>query len=470
MFGTALERSTTVLLLSLLTAGCMVGPNYQAPKVNVPGQYNGTQDTKLATPEAAKVAEWWKTFDDPELNNLVAEALHSNLGLKQAQARILQARESRTIAGAGLWPAATGTSSSTSSSSSVTSTNTSVSGVRNLFQAGLDASWELDFFGGVRREVEAATANVQAAVEDSRDVTVTLTSEVALNYMQLRGFQQEIVIARENVEAQRKTAELTHKRFDAGFASRLDVANADAQAATTQSQIPVLEASAQQSIFALSVLLGKEPSALLAELSPEGLIPPNPPRVPVGLPSDLLERRPDIRRAEAQLHSATAQIGVATADLFPKFSLTGNGGGQNLTSGSLGSIASRFWSFGPGLSLPIFNAGKIRANVRLQNAAQQQALLGYQQIVLTALQDVESALIGYTKEQEHRTALQEAVRSNQSAVDLSKQLYTAGQGDFLNVLVAQRNLYQTQDALVQSNRTIDTELISLYKALGGGWQ
>jgi NodT family efflux transporter outer membrane factor (OMF) lipoprotein len=208
----------------------------------------------------------------------------------------------------------------------------------------------------------------------------------------------------------------------------------------------------------------------LTELAPAGTIPGAPPAVPVGLPSDLLERRPDILRAEAQLHSATAQIGVATADLFPKFSLTGSGGLQNLTQGSLAGLAGSFWSLGPGVTLPIFTAGKIRANIRVQNAVAQQALLAYRQTVLTALQDVESALIAYAKDQPHRAALADAVKSNQTAVDLSMKLYTAGEIEFLNLLTAQHNLYTSEDALVQADRTIDADLIALYKALGGGWQ
>jgi outer membrane protein, multidrug efflux system len=318
--------------------------------------------------------------------------------------------------------------------------------------------------------VEAAEANTQAAVEDSRDAMVTLTSEVALNYVQLRGYQQQLAIAQKNLDLQKQTAAITQKRFDVGFASGLDVSNAKAQLATTQALIPQLEAASQQSIYSVSLLLGREPSALVAELTPKKEIPSSPPVVPVGLPSDLLQRRPDIRRAEAQFHSATAEIGVATADLFPKFSLTGSVGGQSLVSGPLGALAGNFWSIGPSVSFPLFNAGKIRANINLQTAAQQEALLGYQQTVLTALKDVESALIAYAKDQQNRAALAEAVKANQRAVDLSTQAYTAGQVDFLNVLTAQRNLYSTEDALAQSDRNIAADLIALYKALGGGWE
>jgi multidrug efflux system outer membrane protein len=460
----------------LLAASCVVGPNYHTPKVQVPGKWEAlSADSKgnpsVATADVIPIADWWKTFHDERLNSLITQAVQSNLTLQQARARVLQAREAKAIAGAGMSPtvdlAGNITTSRSGSGSSVGSSGGSVT---NLFQSALDATWELDFFGGIRRGIEAANSDYQAAIEDSRDVMITLTAEVARDYIDLRGSQQELAIARENLADQKQTADLTRKRFQVGFASGLDVADAEAQVSTTEAQIPVLEAAIQQDIYALGVLLGREPGALIADLSPEGTLPNTPPVVPVGLPSELLERRPDIRRSEAQLHSATAQIGVATADLFPKFSLTGSVGGQAITAGSLGSFATHFWSIGPSLSLPVFNAGKVRANIRLQNAIQQQALLAYKQTILTALQDVESALIGYTKDQKHRTSLSSAVKSNQTAVKLSRLLYTAGETDFLNLLTAQRNLYASEDALVQSDHAVDSDLIALYKALGGGWQ
>jgi NodT family efflux transporter outer membrane factor (OMF) lipoprotein len=339
-----------------------------------------------------------------------------------------------------------------------------------LFQAGLDAAWELDIFGGVRRSVEAADAEVRFAVEDSRDALITLVSEVALNYVELRGFQQEIVIARSNLAAQQQTAELTRKRFQGGLVGALDVANADAQVATTASQIPVLETSSQQAIYNLSVLLGLEPAALLAELSSASSIPANPPEVPMGIPSDLLRRRPDIRRAEAQIHSATARIGVATADLFPKFSLTGSLNFQNDQLHGLINSENRFWTVGPAVDWQIFSAGRVSSNIELQKALHQESVLAYQKTVLTALQDVQNALVAYAKEHERRKSLVDAVTANRKAVELATQLYTQGQTDFLNVLDAQRSLFVSEDSLVQSTRNLSTDLVALYKALGGGWE
>jgi NodT family efflux transporter outer membrane factor (OMF) lipoprotein len=248
------------------------------------------------------------------------------------------------------------------------------------------------------------------------------------------------------------------------------VANANAQAATTASQIPVLESGARGAIYNISVLLGREPTALVEELDTETPIPVTPPRVPVGLPSDLVRRRPDIRRAEARIHAATARIGVATADLFPRFSLTGSLNFSATDVGSLAKWSSASWSMGPSLQWPIFDAGRIRWNIEVQNALQEQSLIAYEQTILTALKDVETALMAYAKEQEHNVLLEDAVVNNRKAVDLAMELYTGGQTDFLNVLTAQRSLYTSEDALVQSTRTLAVNLVALYKALGGGWE
>ena len=480
-WGRLVQRLVFWGAILLLALGCAVGPDYVPPQSEVAAAWTGVttpsvSQTSVPTSKAMKLIEWWKAFDDPMLNSLVERAITANLDLRLAEARVRQARATRAGVAAGFWPTldASGSyrrsyDSSNSGTSGAGRRSTDSSGV-GLFQAGLDAAWELDFFGGVRRSIEASEADLQAAVEDRRDVLVSLVAELGANYINLRGIQQQIAIAHKNLQAQEQTAEITRKRHQAGFASGLDVANAEAQVATTQSQIPVLESSAQTAIYSLSILLGKEPAGLLPELAAEAPIPPTPPEVPVGLPSTLLRRRPDIRRAEAQVHSATAQIGVATADLFPKFSLSGSFGYASNTLGSLTNWTNRFWFVGPMVSLPIFNAGKIRANIEVQNALQEQALVTYQKTVLTALQDVESALVAYAKEQEHRKSLSEAVTHNRKAVELALKLYTAGRTDFLNVLNAQRSLYVSEDALAQSIRSVSTDLVALYKALGGGWE
>jgi multidrug efflux system outer membrane protein len=345
-----------------------------------------------------------------------------------------------------------------------------VSRQMNLFQAGFDATWELDIFGGIRRAVEAADADLEAAEASRRDVLVTLLSEVALNYVNLRGAQRRLAIAYENIAAQQDTVNLTRQRFEAGFTNELDVAQAESQLATTQSQVPVLETALRQAMYQLSVLLALPPAALVAELEQAAPIPTSPPEIPIGVPADVLRRRPDIRVAERQLASATAQIGVATADLFPKFSLTGSFGTQTRDMRHFLDARSLFWSAGPAVSWPIFQGGAIVANIRVQGARQEQALATYEKTVLTALQDVENALVSYGNEKVRHAVLAEAVRASQKATDLSNELYGRGLTPFLNVLESQRTLYAVQDQLIQSETTAITDLIALYKALGGGWE
>ena len=449
--------------------GCLVGPDYQPPQMQVPAAWSGPTSAQPTPAEVQDLVHWWTTFNDPALTSLEDQAAASNLDLQLAAARIRQARAARGIAVAGLGPTVNASGDGVRSRTAVTTGNRIQGNISNLYQTGLDSSWELDIFGGTRRNIEAADADLQAAVEDRRDVLVTLTAEVALNYIDLRSFQQRIKIARQNLKAQEHTAELTHQRFEAGFVGRLDVANADAQVATTASVIPLLESSAQQAIYSLGILLGREPSALLEELAPAAAIPAAPPEVPAGLPAGMLRRRPDIRRAEAEIHSATARIGVATADLFPRFALSGAVGYRSNQFSSWVDWINRFWSVGPSASWQVFASGAIRSNIKFQEALQEQSVLAYQQTVLTALQDVENALIASAKEADHLKALAEAVAANRQAVELSTQLYTQGQIDFLNVLDAQRSLFVSEDALVQSTGNVSTNLVALYKALGGGW-
>ncbi|OHB66827.1 MAG: hypothetical protein A2Y77_14815 [Planctomycetes bacterium RBG_13_62_9] len=447
----------------ILTAGCRVGPNFEPPQTQVPDQWVGpTPPTPAAGTQ--DLAQWWTLFEDPMLTSLIERAAESNLDLKLAAVRIRQARASRGIAASGLGPTLDATGAFRRGQSGGEAGPTT-----SLYQTGLDAGWELDIFGGARRSVEAAEADLQAAVEARRNVLVTLMAEVALNYTDLRSFQEQIAIAQRNLKAQQHSADLTRQRFEGGFVSGLDVANADAQVATTAGQIPLLEQSARQTIYNLSVLIGREPGALVQELSPAAAIPGAPPAAPVGVPSELLRRRPDIRLAEAQIHGATARIGVATADLFPRISLSGTVGTQGDKFSSLTDWSNRFWSVGPSASWTLFATGRIRSNIELQRAFEEESVIAYRQTVLAALQEVENALIASAKEQEHRQAVIDAVAANRKAVQLATELYTQGQTDFLNVLQAQGALYSSENALAQSTRTVSTNLIALYKALGGGW-
>lgn len=456
------------ILLLLLLAGCAVGPDFKPPQMPVPDGWAGSTQTNAPV----GLSTWWQTFNDPQLTALIVDALATNLDVQLAEARLRESRAARGVVAGGLWPSINGIASYSRNheSANVSSSVGTKSGDQNLYLAGFDAVWEVDIFGGIRRNVESANATVQAAQEGLRDAQVSLAAEVALDYIQLRGFQQQIAVAQENLKAQQHTADITRQKQKAGFVSTLDVDNADAQVATTQSQIPVLEVSAQQAIYALSMLLARPPAYLLKELSETQPLPVTPPQVPVGLPSDLARRRPDIRQAEAQLHAATAQIGVAEADLFPKFSLTGNVSWQSDLLHNWFTSPSRASSFGPSMDWALFQGGSIVSNIREQEALGDEAFITYQKTVLAALQDVENALIAYNKEWEHRSALNDAVVASRKAVEVSMQLYSAGQTDFLNVLQAQGTLYASENAFVQSNSSAGQDLIALYKALGGGWE
>ncbi|HSW44650.1 MAG TPA: efflux transporter outer membrane subunit [Phycisphaerae bacterium] len=482
--------------------------------------------TTRPTSKAYDVVMWWKRLNDPALDSLISRAVESNLDLRIATARVREARAQRNSAASGLWPQIglsssynysggslnTGRESSGGTGLAKEARNTAVNSAiqslangqdidpaqiaagtakqvltqainnkltddgqsshrgQNMFQAGFDASWELDVFGGVRRGVEAADADIASSIEDRRAVTVSLVSEVAREYVQLRGYQRRLMIAFKNIEAQRKTVELTQERLSVGFTNDLEVAQAKTQLATTTSQVPVLQDAIRQTIYRLSILLGHPPGALVPELEKAAEIPASPPDVPIGLPSDLLRRRPDICSAERQLAAATARIGEAVADLFPKFSLTGAFGTQSRDVRYMFDRNSLVWSVGPAVSWPIFQGGRIRANIEIQNARQEQALATYEQTVLNALNEAEAALSAYSNEQIRRQTLQEAVQTSQQATESSTQLYVRGMTAFLNVLDAQRSLYVTEEALVLSDTAIITDLIALYKALGGGWE
>jgi outer membrane protein, multidrug efflux system len=462
--------------LMLGLPGCLVGPDWEAPKTEMPGEFGDVRHTQAedataasqpsrANSSPADLKAWWDKLKDPALSQLVQEAIDANIDLKLAESRLRQSRAERGVVAADFWP-----SVNADGSYQRTKVSGGPSGGQDQFQAGFDAAWEIDVFGGVRRNIEASEAEIIAAVEDRRDVLVSVTAEVALNYIALRTYQRQLDIARENLKTQERSVNLTEVKRKAGLISALDVANAQSLVATTKAQIPSFEAQVRQTIHALGVLLGKDPQALSEQLLVAGPIPHVPADVAVGLPSDLLKRRPDIRRSEAQFHAATARIGVATADLFPKFTLTGSLGLQADRLASMGNLSSSFWSVGPAVTWNIFNAGKITSNIEANKALAEQAYLVYRQTVLVSLREVGDSLVAYANEQDRRTALAQAVAANEKAVDLSSKLYAIGETDFLNVLNAQRSLLSSQDALAQSDRLVAANLVSLYKALGGGWE
>jgi len=419
------------------------------------------------------LTEWWGTFNDPVLNQLIIEAVDSNLDIKKAEARIREARAAVVISRSDFFPqvvteaAYTRTRASDNARSSSDGSGSSRS-PPNLYEAGFDATWEIDIFGGTRRGVEAAQENFQAEVESRRDMLISLISEVAQNYILLRGTQREWAIADRNIAAQRETLDLQKLRFEAGLANDLTVAQAEAQLRTTSAQLPPLETTISQAIFRLGILLGQPPGYLLNQLTAPAPMPVGPSIVHPGVPADLLRRRPDIRRAERQLAAATANIGVAMADFFPKLDLFGTVSYRSKESGNIFGNDSLYWTTGPNISWNIINWYAVLANVQIQNARQEEALLTYKQTVLQALADVENALTAYRQEQSRRDDLIEGARANHRALDLANQLNQAGVVDFLNVLIAQRAVFESEDQLVQSERAVSGNLVALYKALGGG--
>lgn len=456
----------------LLETGCNIGPSYRAPHVATPtewatplggGETNGPADLTL----------WWKSFGDSELDSLVATALQSNLTLHVAESRLRQARAERGIVAANEGPEFNAKGSYSRNrfpSNGFPPLPPNAPSDFNLYTARFDASWEIDIFGGTRRAVEAADAQIMAARFSRDDVLRSLLGDVAGNYIQARVFQQRLAITRKNIEAQQRTVDLTRDQLRAGLITELHLREAEALLTTTEAQVPSLESGFQITTYRLDVLLGRMPGQLATELSSASAIPIAPPEVPVGLPSDLLLRRPDVRSAERKLAAATARIGQAKADFFPKFSLTGDIGLTSIKASDWWTAGSRFWSAGPAVVWPIFESGRIRSNVHLQSAREEEALNQYQQSILVAFEDVSGSLTAYAKEQIRRRSLLQSVEANQKALNLAESLYRRGLSDFLHVLNSERGLYQSQDALVQSDGFVALNLVALYKALGGGWR
>jgi outer membrane protein, multidrug efflux system len=460
------RRAFAAVALASALAACKVGPDYDAPQTRVPRAFG---EAAGGGGGAAPVGAWWTTFKDPVLDALVERAVRGSPDLRAAQARVREARARSGAAGAELYPSVDATAGA-----SRTRTSDNLGDIpgatTNLFRAGFDAVWELDVFGGARRGLEAAEAEEQATVEDRRDVLVTLLAELAFDYTQMRGAQRRASIARANLAAQQQTLGLTKARLAAGVATELDVTRAQSQVDSTAADVPLYESSARKFMHAIAVLLGEEPTTLTAELSKEAPFPAVPAEVPVGLPSDLLMRRPDVRRAERVLAAATARIGESKADLYPHFSLAAAFGFSSEHAGDLVDAASRAGSVGGAVRWPVLDFGRVRSGVDAANAREEQALAAYEIAVLRSLREVEDALVGLSAERERRVSLDAAVTSSRRAVELANQLWTAGRTDFLGVLDAERDLYAAEDSLVESDRRAAAELVSLYKALGGGWE
>jgi NodT family efflux transporter outer membrane factor (OMF) lipoprotein len=448
----------------------MVGPDYAPPDTRMPDRWNQQLSQGLTEGEA-DLRTWWTTLDDPALDRLIERATAGNLDIKQAVARILQARAQFGIATGEIAPSvdAEGQLQTSRVSNNVAGVAPPQSRTDTFYSLGVDASWEIDLWGRIRRNIESADASIGAQIEDYRDVLVVLYAEVADTYVQIRTLQARIVSALDNVRTQQGALELTVNRNRAGLAPDLDVRQAELNLATTQAFVPTLRAALAQNVNRLAVLLGAFPSVLQAELAQDGPIPSPPSEVVVGLPTELLRQRPDIRQAERQLAAQTAQIGVATADLYPALSLSGAFAFESFSSSDLFQWKSRAFQFGPTVRWNIFDAGRIRNNILLQDAVTEESLASYEQTVLSAVEEVESAMAAYVQEVQRREALQRSVTAARASVSLVDTLYRSGLTDFQNVLDTQRSQFSQEDALAESRGLVTQNLIQLYQALGGGW-
>ena len=506
-----------IAVASLVLGGCTLGPNFQEPSVWAPTSWFASRPKPPAPTPSEPVPEpidaaWWQSFNDPVLTSLEEQVARSNLDVRLATVRLQESRLQRGVTAADEYPnlnanasytrerisqrgvigllsgSSAGSTSSSGSSTPGTSANgltgtsggvpTSTTGgshlpAFNLFQSGFDSSWEIDFWGRVRREVESADANIDMSAEARRSELVTVLAELANDYMQLRGQQTLLQIARDTLASEQQSLRITQERQRGGLTTGLDVANASAQVGTTGAQIPQLEAQVAVSINAISLLLGETPGALQTQLAEAKPVPPVPPAVPVGLPSELARRRPDIRRAEANLHVATADIGQAEADFFPKVTLSGSVGVQAIRFKDLGNISpfgALQFSGGPSLSIPVFEGGRLKYTLDLRKAQQQEAAVQYQQTVLQAFHDVDNALTNYTAEQQRREQLARAVDQARIALSLARQQYVQGLSTFLDVLTAQRTELDAEQQYATSTANVSGDLVTLYKALGGGWE
>jgi len=466
-------RSPQAILLAaimvLTLVGCAaVGPDYIPVEPEAQARWHadlqGGLTADLLNPEI--LAHWWTTLNDPQLSSLEQRAVKGNLDLKEAQARIREARALRGISQANLFPTVNGGGTVTERRFSENS-NT---GERNtLYAAGFDAGWELDIFGGVRRSLEAAQADLEATQEGLHDVLVSLLAEVALNYVEVRTFQARLEVTEANIKTLQESYELNQSRYQAGIIDELAVQQSLRLLETSRSQIPALETGLEAAKNRLAVLLGEQPGKLHGELAVKRPIPALPAIVAVGIPAETLRHRPDIRRAERFLAAQTARIGVATADLYPKFRLFGTIGLESISAGDFFKYSSRAWGFGPSVSWNIFDGGAIRQNIKVQTARQEQALIQYESAVLGAQEEVENVLVAYAKEQDRRESLIKAEAAAQRAALLAQDQYKAGLVDFNNVLDAQRALLILQDEQARSEGSVTSNLVRLYKALGGGW-
>lgn len=463
-------RAGAIVLLTSFVNGCAVGPDYQVPAAHAPANFAEAARTEFS--DRGVELKWWKTFGDAQLISLVEQVLARNYDLQVAQANLREARALYLESGLDLAPAITSHANYTESKRSMASMNNRsfVPRELKLYSVGFDAFWEADFFGRVRRSVEASSDEVDAQEASLRDISVSLIAEVARNYFELRGLQLQLQVAEQNAETQAQTLEITRVKAENGRGTRLDVARAQAQLDGTRASIPSLLARIKRAIHRLSVLGGQMPDAMSAQLSPSAPLPKDSGSVAIGRPADLLRRRPDIRMAERELAAATARIGVATADLFPRVTLVGNISLEAMTLSGIGAVGSEAYSIGPRISWPALDLGRIYARIKAADARAEASLARYEQTVLNALEETENALVAFSEERKRRNLLASAASASEEAHRLATLRYREGVADFLTVLDSEARLHQDQALLAQSETATATALVAVYKALGGGWE
>ncbi|MBB2203280.1 efflux transporter outer membrane subunit [Gluconacetobacter tumulisoli] len=467
--------ATTCILPLAAVMGCTVGPDFRRPHMATPPRWGYEPKTGSQTYAGAIDTRWWRSFDDPELTGLVDRLGRQNLDLQIAAHRIREARSQMKAAAAAGLPQANWSGSyayrqlSTQGIFSLAEPRPDASMNFNLYDNVLSSSWDLDLFGGIRRGVEARRANQAAAVAARRAAALAAVSDLATSYMQLRGVQAQRAILRSNIVLAETNLKLVRDRFANGVATKLDVSQAAAQMASMKSGLPDLESGEAALINAIGLLLSEPPRALEAELEKPAAQPPLPASVPVGLPSDLTRRRPDVLEAEARLHAATAEVGSATAAFYPDITLAGNMGTESFAASDFFALPAKQFSVGPTLNVPVFQGGRLIATLQFRKEAQQEAFLTWRHTLLNAWREVDDAMTAYARSQSSHTLTGQALLQNRAAYTAATQRYSQGATDYLNVVATHAALLSTQSALAAIQTRSETTLVSLYRALGGGW-
>jgi outer membrane protein, multidrug efflux system len=452
-------------------AGCTVGPNYRPPEANIPQVWSNSSAGIFKTIPDVNNAEWWKIFSDEDLDNLVQRAIRNNYDVRASFYRIEASRALRDYTTGQYYSNinATGSYDRLLSAGNGQISPSSAKPI-NLYSAGFNFLWEIDLFGRIKRSVESSQASYQATIEDHRDIMITMLSDVCTGYIELRTIRERIKYARDNVEIQRKTLDLTRNLYHAQIVGELDVRQAEFNLANTESTIPTLLIAEETALNSLAVLLGELPGSLRDDLTSDKSLTDVNETMEISLPANLLRQRPDIRKAERLLAAQTALIGVAEADLYPSLQLFGVFQTQALKFSGLGNINNKTYSFGPGLTWNIFNGNRIRNNIKIQEAVTNELLTNWQKTVLMAVEDVQDAMYSYIQEAQRQQSLEASVAASLRSVELVQSLYQSGLTDFQNVLNTQRTLFVQQDALAASKGLRLQDIVLIYKAFGSGWQ